>query len=144
MCYDQLKQKCQRCLLCFLFCFYDFLQVNIDLWRQQELTKLLNECDRQENGCILWLKGSGIYGRKSIRYPNSGASTREYVHRLSYKLSNHVFELPKNVEVSHLCHTHRCVQPSHLTLESHETNQERIHCVQQHFCTNSHFPPCKF
>ena len=38
------------------------------------------------------------------------------------------------LEVSHLCHRKLCINPMHLTLESHDTNQERIHCVLQGFC----------
>uniref|UniRef100_A0A8W8MCE6 Zinc-binding loop region of homing endonuclease domain-containing protein n=1 Tax=Magallana gigas TaxID=29159 RepID=A0A8W8MCE6_MAGGI len=47
-----------------------------------------------------------------------------------------------NLEVSHLCHEQLCVNPMHLSLEPHATNQERIHCMQQgglvHFATRGY------
>ena len=48
------------------------------------------------------------------------------------------------LEVSHLCHRKLCINPMHLTLESHDTNQERIHCVLQGFCFEVHQPMCMF
>ena len=48
----------------------------------------------------------------------------------------------KKLEVSHLCHNGIGVIPTHLALETHETNLERISCKCQGQCTKQHQPFC--
>ena len=110
------------------------------------------------------------YGRYSVKYPN-GQRKEWRVHRLilaiymntnlsassssgsgsstSYSNTSTVhLILPTHtpdhrpLEVSHLCHTPECINPQHLSLETHITNMERQHCVRQGHCSKDHNPHC--
>lgn len=122
----------------------------MDNWCKAEQQKLKDSSQVMPNGCQLWLKGPDpqkcAYGKKRTKFPDvpgsSGVSEVVYVHRLAYMVSNKVVQLPQGLEVSHLCHNPRCVEPRHLCLESHEANSERITCLKQGICTKLHNPPC--
>ena len=54
------------------------------------------------------------------------------VHRVAVMVQMRLTRSPflcAGLEVSHLCQMKLCINPMHLTIESHATNQERIHCV---------------
>ena len=53
-----------------------------------------------------------------------------------------IYDNRKNLEVSHMCHNGICVTSTHLVLETHETNLERISCKSQGQCTKQHQPFC--
>lgn len=48
----------------------------------------------------------------------------EYVHRLSYEMSNG--EIRDGLVVDHWCHVHACVNPAHLTAVTHKQNLENM------------------
>lgn len=121
-------------------------------WLKTVLKKLQEHSVTMPSGCRQWTGGPshGIckYGKTRTQFPAiSGTSTASqvvYVHRLAYMVSHRVAELPPHLEVSHLCHNPRCVEPEHLCLESHEKNSERISCHLQGMCTRLHIPYCIF
>ena len=117
-------------------------------WCEEELSYMLGTCRANALGCMLWQGGPdntvSSYGRKRIKYPGYPSSKTEYVHRVAYKLHHKTFELEKSLEVSHLCHNHRCINPSHLVLELHEINSSRLSCKVQQKCTHGHTPFCIF
>ena len=100
--------------------------------------------------CLLWTgykksgKGNLVYGRVVNPFPDVDMQ-RMHVHRAVYYLHNGqspADDEGSNTEISHLCHTPLCIEPSHLVRESHATNQERIHCKAQGRCTKNHEPAC--
>lgn len=95
-------------------------------------------------GCVLWKGGVGSngYGFIRVSWPEEGSKV-ERVHRVALMVEMRLTrsQFPgANLEVSHLCHEKLCVNPMHLSLEPHATNQERIHCMQQGVCSGAHHP----
>ena len=116
-------------------------------WFQLQIKKLKARSEAQPSGCILWIGGPcpqiQAYGRVRVKLPVAGSKSQVmYVHRLAYMTSRRVLELSPGLEVSHLCHQARCVEPTHLCLETHSTNQERVTCHLQGICTKNHVPHC--
>ena len=127
-----------------------YFQTSLELWCSHELKKIENQCVRGELGCWLWggaLTKNG-YGQKRLTVPHLGIKSKLfYIHRLTYSLKHVSFDLPcqgEGWEVSHLCHSKRCANPEHLSLETHEVNGERRSCDQQGHCTGGHKPQCLF
>ena len=71
-----------------------------------------------DTGCWEWLKGkSGGYGVTSIK------GKRILVHR--YSLEIHLNrEIPKNLEVRHMCNNPICFNPEHLLEGTHSENMK--------------------
>ena len=117
--------------------FHEFQSFFID-----ELQTQLYNTGVTPKGCVVRLdEQASTYVRVSCTFPGK-PSQREYVHRLVYMLEHRRSSLPLHLEVSHLCHTPRCVRIDHLTLETKEMNQSRIHCKNQGFCSRNHLPLC--
>lgn len=102
-------------------------------------------------GCIVWVgyAEKNGYGIQRVRWPNVGLK-KERSHRVAYMIrhkicANDMPKLDQNdnpLECSHLCHNKLCVNPDHISLEDHATNQERIHCKGQGHCSKCHEPHC--
>lgn len=94
--------------------------------------------------CVLWKRWNWkhwvwVY---KVSWPNDGRKVKR-VHLVALMVEMHLTrsQFPgANLEVSHLCHAKLCVNPMHLSLEPHATNQERIHCMQQGVCSGAHHP----
>lgn len=89
--------------------------------------------------CILWdgskvTKNGVDYGYKYVKLPYRQLKSRQYTHRLAYMLKYRNYDLPRQFDVSHLCHNSLCINPDHLTLEPHNVNNNRIHCVNENKC----------
>lgn len=97
-------------------------------------------------GCFIWKGATTVhgYGVMRVRWPEEGPKM-ERVHRVALmaqmRLTRSQFP-GGHLEVSHLCHKKLCVNPAHLVLETHEINQERIHCRVQGLCCRTHHPYC--
>ena len=102
-------------------------------------------------GCIVWegYAEKNGYGIQMVKWPDKGIK-KERAHRVAYMIkhklcANDMPKLDENsnpLECSHLCHNKLCVNPDHITLENHATNQERIHCKGQGHCSKCHEPHC--
>ena len=62
-------------------------------------------------------------------------------HRFSYMIFNN--DIPRNLELDHLCRNHSCVNPSHLEAVSHKLNMYRGNSIQtlnamKTHCKNGH------
>lgn len=72
------------------------------------------------NYCWVWV---GAMAGNGYGYFGIGRKKIISAHRYSYKL--HFGELPKALEVDHLCHNRRCVRPSHLEAVTRKENIAR-------------------
>lgn len=101
-------------------------------------TRMIGRTVADINGCWLWQgaisDGYGLIGR--------GKSGKVIsVHRLSYIYHNG--EIPKGLQIDHLCRVRHCVNPKHLEAVTHRTNTlrgvgasaqnvKKTHCPQGH------------
>ncbi len=49
-----------------------------------------------------------------------GRHRREYAHRVAYLYIHGV--IPKGLEIHHICHNRRCINPEHLKAVTHKEN----------------------
>lgn len=101
--------------------------------------------------CLEWhgYKDRAGYGLKRVKWPN-GETKMELTHRLSWMLAHQVptWDVPRQsvcgetLEVSHICHNKACIRDSHLVLETHSTNMERLQCQINGVCRPNHDPAC--
>ena len=76
------------------------------------------------------------YGLLRVDWPAEGSKVEKVnwvALMVEMKLTRSHFQ-DAGLDVSHICHKKLCINPMHLTIESHATNQERIHCVLQGWC----------
>src|SRR3990167_10028172 len=87
----------------------------MDSKRKQQLMQRT----RQENNCLIWtgsLDKLG-YGHTTL----NGKSM--YTHRVSYIL--HIGDIPKGLQVDHLCNNKSCINPDHLEAVTPKENLRR-------------------
>ena len=125
--------------------------------RRQEIEKLLANCITNEMGCQLYTGSCNpdkmtYYAYTRIWYPSSrnGGVMKSYrlgVHRHMYILSNDLLpcDLHSTDQISHLCHSIRCLTKTHLHLEDVHTNNERKSCKLSGRCNgHQNAPNCIF
>ena len=99
-----------------------------------------------ETECWDWqgrLDRKSGHGKADVVIPGIGKTVRS-AHRLAYMTMVHgSWDLPSELEVSHLCGTPSCVRLQHLVLESHEENKSRQVCHNLRLC-QGHEPECIF
>ena len=139
-----LASMCTNCLIfAWYLCLFQF--PNDPAWRHQQLDAILAKTATNPTGCKVWLGSPQCkYGKIRYKLPGDTNAKPLYIHRLSYMLYMDNFDLPKDGEISHRCHTPKCICPHHMVLEDHETNQERITSRQQGICTKNLSPHCIF
>ena len=118
-------------------------EVSSDEFKIHHINKLMKHCERH-SGCLIYKKryGKHKYGRLRVKFPEK-KSKKLHVHTFMYLLTNEIRQIPKGMDVSHLCHHHMCIMPSHLTLENHHTNMNRYwSCYRRGFCNKTHVPNC--
>ena len=107
--------------------FYERLRIRIVKWTPNK--KAYNK------GCWEWdgpRKSGSSYGTCNLYIPG-GDQMRVNAHRASYIAHNQRFVLP--YDISHLCHECKCVNPNHLSHETHAINMEREICCKAGGCT---------
>ena len=85
---------------------------------RRDVDRFLSRFDEDPNGCWLWnsyLSGRG-YGQMYV------AGKVLSAHRIAYFLAHG--PIPEGLQVDHLCHERRCVNPAHLRLATNAQNQE--------------------
>lgn len=98
-------------------------------------------------GCWQWegcINNYG-YGKIQVTFPATYGGEKVCInaHRASFVAYHHYFDL--DLEVSHRCHQRLCVNPAHLSLEPHSTNQRRNSCRRSGICgRHGRFKSCIF
>ena len=85
------------------------------------------------------------YSTLTVRFPWETCKKTLYSHRFSYMIFNRVFDLSKDIHVSHICHQRRCINPAHLSYEPNHVNQDRQVCrgiVPAQCKAHQLFPDC--
>ena len=106
----------------------------MDFW--SKVDKLGDVWEGMSTPCWDWLgylKSNG-YGSSSLRL----LSQETLVHRISYEI--HYGVIPAGLEIDHLCHNKRCVNPEHFeavtpsinTVRSYDYNGRRVCCQRGH------------
>lgn len=104
--------------------------IRLERWRRQRgvkprvrpiMERLIEKRRIDENGCWLWCGGLHKNGYASTTTGSRGS--REYVHRISYRL--HKKEIPEGKDIDHLCRVRHCFNPNHLEAVSRKENIER-------------------
>lgn len=106
------------------------------------IDRLLALVTKLDNGCWQWngaLDGGG-YGHISMRKVK-GKLSHERAHRIAFMMFRG--EIPKGLELDHVCRNRRCVNPGHLEPVSHlenvlrgesipASNARKLICVRGH------------
>lgn len=77
------------------------------------------------------------YGRNK----GKGLTGKLRVHALIMAVFNGAKEVMLGLDVSHLCHNCRCGRPTHMCIETHKKNVDRVICKNSGFCHGC-TPPC--
>lgn len=105
---------------------------------------------RANGSCKIWngtaRDSAGIYGRVCLSYPGPGQpkSVQTSVSRAVYVLDRRKPDILRNSkagDVSHRCNDPLCIEPTHLTLERREVNDQRRTCHRDKTCLGC-IPPC--
>ena len=112
------------------------------------LEKITENMLLSENGqCYLWT--AGMKGKNNrygvIRCEFWGRKRSIDVHRVMYCIANEVtLEDIAGMDASHLCHNSLCVTASHIVVEPHGINNNRIGCKSRLDGCSGHtpFPDC--
>ena len=86
------------------------------------------------------------YGRQKLSFSN-GKFIYVTAHRAMYMCIKQISFIPRNYEISHLCHNSRCIRPDHLNMEPHAINMERLRCTHslpKKCLGHGIYPDCQF
>ncbi len=120
--------KCRNCCKDIGYCSSQFPLCSM-------LCKFLFYTEKIDNGCWIW-NGQTMSDRYGvIKMIKHGKETREFARRFSYELK--FGKLPKNKNakkkqsIYNSCGTKLCVNPDHLTLDSHDSHDLQVRRVCQ-------------
>ena len=119
-------------------------------WIEKQKQRLSQNCIIQgQFDCWLCsLRGKDRqYSTLTVRFPWETCKKTLYSHMFSYMIFNRsrVFDLSKDIHVSHICHQRRCINPAHLSYEPNHVNQDRQVCrsiVPAQCKAHQPFPDC--
>ena len=90
--------------------------------------------------CMIWKGAVNNRGYGIFRYRAPEGTFRSIgAHRVSAFVNNGLdgnfdFVLSERLHASHLCHNKKCINPSHINLESSSINQLRQNCIRTNAC----------
>ena len=115
---------------------------------QKYKTKLLEKSEQSTNSeCRLWtstLSHSKLYGVINFKHPLKQKWQQIKVQRLSYMIFTENFDLPPELDCSHICHNNHCINPLHISLEPRHINNNRKVCKERNVCmTHEPYRQCR-
>ena len=96
--------------------------------------RLWAKVDKTET-CWLWTGARTRLGYGQIGHGGQDGKV-VVVHRVAYELL--VGPIPEGLELDHLCHVRRCVNPAHLEPVTHLENMRRGHFATKTHCPRAH------
>ena len=120
------------------------VQLMTDQYRETIVNRIEEYSARDDDtGCLFWHGGFARgYARLKLTVEGWGAGYQP-VHRLVYVLAGKT-EIDQH-EMSHLCHTKKCIKLSHLSNEPKHVNQQRNTCNHEKVCFgHGDLPECIF
>lgn len=89
-------------------------------------------------GCWIWLGSFNThgYGQMMVGSRLDGSRTLKTTHRLSYEFTKG--DIPKHLEIDHLCMNRKCCNPDHLEAVLHSVNVNRAVAGSDALCVNGH------
>ena len=105
--------------------------MNVDDWIIAQKNRLFTNSSVQGPHNCWTCKLGGFhkpYSTLTVKFPWEPSKKTLYSHRFSYMLHNNVFDLSKEIQISHRCHNKRCVNPEHLSFEPEAVNKDRQIC----------------
>jgi len=98
-----------------------------------ELERFWEKIQITDNGCWMWQAYVKPNGYAGFGIGNTEENNRkmEYAHRWAYR--NFIGEIPKGLELDHLCRNRSCVNPNHLEPVTRKENLSRspLHALNQ-------------
>ena len=88
------------------------------------------------HACWEWTGATNGLGYGQLGMSRGHRPRNVYAHRVSYELSRG--SIPEGMEVDHLCHNPRCVNPDHLQIVSHQDNMRRSKAATKTACKRGH------
>lgn len=113
--------------------------------------QILANCQEDlDTGCLVYLRDlapSQMYHKIKISVKNVINSRYTMnMHAFVYKMSHNIHPTTRfanNMDVSHLCHTTKCMNFNHLTLEPRQVNNLRKLCKANKKCIgHGQYPSC--
>ena len=117
-----------------------------DMWAADYQDKLNNSSEKCAGcDCVLWKgsteKGKRVnYGQICAKVKMTSTGSYEYhtmkVHRLQYMvmIKDSAQLKEEGMHVSHLCFSHLCIKPQHLSYEPGNVNNSREACKSESHC----------
>ena len=93
--------------------FHKRIPLEVRFWRHVEKT----------DSCWLWIGNINYAGYGTFHRTGRQQDGRHLAHRVCYEML--VGEIPKGMELDHLCRVRNCVRPDHLEAVTHNVNVQR-------------------
>lgn len=138
-----LLREFARATLTFLNSFSNFFLIiyvimSANEWIEKQTQHLSQNCIIQgQFDCWLCSLGGGdsLYSTLTVRFLWETCKKTLYSHRFSYMIFNRVFDLSKDIHVSHICHQTRCINPH--TCRMNQTMSTKTDTFVVVFCQHS-------
>lgn len=86
--------------------------------RGTPIDRLMDKVVKEDNGCWIWCGGKNPAGYGRINVGGKAVLAHRWIYQ--HLISG---ELPRNVDVDHICRNKGCVNPDHLRAASRSENQ---------------------
>ena len=124
--------------------------MNMDNKFKSKSLEILAKCQKQTNpDCLIYTgRASPSQTYPKIKITHEKSKYYQNMHVFIYKVHHNILPYAKsahNIEISHLCHNHLCLNVHHLNMESRSMNNIRKNCNRFKQCSgHNDNPDCIF